>query len=284
MIKSKKFIGMPVISLSEGQQIGKIKELVVDPHSKSVAALLIEQKGWFKDQKFIPYGKVCSVGDDAITIEQSANIQKGASLPEILQLTKDKYQLLNEKVVTENGKVIGMVEEYYVDIFTGDIAGLEVSGSFINSLMSGRAFLDMALVRTIGKELIVTSNDAPDNLVKINGGFKETVKSLKCTGDNLWESTISKTKELTSTINKKLINLKNEKDKNKDKDSPCQCGECTPNKVLPEDNGEQQKSVAAEAPIDQLNNEQPVDDVAPENKNATKEDTGPEDKDDAPRQ
>jgi uncharacterized protein YrrD len=225
MIKSKKFIGMPVISLSEGQQIGKIKELVIDPNSKLVAALLVEQKGWFKDQKFIPYAKVCSVGDDAITIEQSTSIQKGASLPEILQLTKDKYQILDEKVVTESGRVLGLVEEYYVDISTGTIAGLEISGSFINSLMTGRAFLDTTLVRTIGKELIVTSNDAPDNLVKINGGFKETMKSIKSTSDNLWESTVSKTKELTSSINKKLAELKKEKES---KETPCQCNECAP--------------------------------------------------------
>lgn len=227
MLKSKKFIGMPVISLEEGQRIGKIKELVINPTTKVVAALLIEQKGWFKDQKFIPYSKVCSVGNDAITVEQNSSVQKGTSLPEIMQLTKDKYIIVDCKVIAENGTVLGMTEEYFVDAISGEIVGLEISGSFINSFLSGRAFLDVALIRTIGKELIVTSNDAPDSLVKINGGLKETVISLKHTGDNLLESTLSKTKELTSSINKRWDELKKEREK---RNESCQCGHCEEDK------------------------------------------------------
>lgn len=230
MLKSKKFIGMPVISLEEGQRIGKIKELVVNPVTKVVAALLIEQKGWFKDQKFIPYSKVSSVGNDAITVEQSNSVQKGTSLPDIVQLTKNKYNIVDCKVIAENGTVLGMVEEYFVDAMSGEIVGLEVSGSLINSFLSGRAFLDVALIRTIGKELIVTSNDAPDNLVKINGGLKETVISLKHTGDNLLESTLSKTKELTSNINKRWEELKKEREKRNE--SPCHCEQCEDDKFV----------------------------------------------------
>ena len=119
MLKSKKFIGMPVISLEEGQRIGKIKELVVNPTTKVVVALLIEQKGWFKDQKFIPYSKVCSVGNDAITIEQSSSVQKGTSLPDIVQLTKNKFTIIGCKVIAENGTVLGVVEEFFVDAASG---------------------------------------------------------------------------------------------------------------------------------------------------------------------
>ena len=48
MQKSKRFEAMPVISLEEGRQIGTVKGLVVDPAARKVAALIIEQKGWFK--------------------------------------------------------------------------------------------------------------------------------------------------------------------------------------------------------------------------------------------
>lgn len=208
MRKSKKFIGMPVISLAEGQQLGTVKGLVVDPTEQKVAALIIEQKGWFKEQKFAPYGKVRSVGTDAITIDQSAVVEKGASLPDILKLYKDKIAIISCKVLAENGAQLGVVDEYYVDETNGNIVGLELSGTLLNSLMKGKTFLDISFVKTIGKELVVTLNDASENLVKSDGGLQETVKQLKDSTSQLWDSTVQITKELgtkTKEISTKTV-------------------------------------------------------------------------------
>lgn len=196
MRKSKKFIGMPVISLAEGQQIGTVKGLVVNPVDQKISALIIEQKGWFKDQKFAPYGKVRSVGNDAITIGQTGHVEKAASLPEILNLYKERINVIGCKVMAENGTQLGIVDEYYVEETTGAIAGLELSGNLLNSLITGRAYLDISFVRTLGKELVVASNEAIESTVKVDGGLQETVKSLKQNTSHLWESAVQKTKEL----------------------------------------------------------------------------------------
>lgn len=218
MRKSKRFEGMPVISLAEGQQIGTVKGMVVNPASKEVAALIIEQKGWFSEQKFVPYNKVRSVGSDAITIDQSNNVEKGTSLPEIVRLLKDKTEVVSTKVVSEEGTELGYVEEFFVDLETGQICGLEISGKFLSSVIKGKVFLDTSFVRTIGKEIIVTSNEAVDNVVKIDGGLHETVKNIKETTGSIWESTVQiskeighKTIELGSSLNKQLEKMKKEK-------------------------------------------------------------------------
>ncbi|ABO48657.1 PRC-barrel domain protein [Desulforamulus reducens MI-1] len=203
MRKSKKFIGIPVISLAEGQQMGTVKGLVVDPVQQNVAALLIDQKGWFNGQKFVPYNKVRSVGTDAITIDQGAVVEKGTSLPDILKLYKDKVHIIGCKVIVENGSQLGEVVDFFVDEVSGQLVGLEISGNFLNSLLKGRSFLEITFVKTIGKELVVTSSDAMDNLVKIDGGLQETVKQLKESTNQIWETTVQKTKEI-GTITKEL--------------------------------------------------------------------------------
>jgi Uncharacterized protein conserved in bacteria len=152
MRKSKQFVSLPVISLAEGQQIGAIKGLVVNPVQKAVSALLIEQKGWFKEQKYIPFSKVRSIGEDALTIDRRSNAEKGASIPEIVELLKDKAEITGAKLITENGTALGYVDEYYVDLQSGDIVGLEFSGGSLSSWMRGSAFLDINHVRTIGKK------------------------------------------------------------------------------------------------------------------------------------
>lgn len=208
MRKSKRFESMPVISLEEGRQIGHIKSLVVDPAGKKVAALIIEQKGWFKEQRFIPYYKVKSAGSDAITIEKTASVERAASLPDIVKLSREKVGVIGARLVAENGTLLGKVDEYYVDLATGTIAGLEFSGSLLNSFIKGRAFLDTIYVRTLGKEVVVITDEALENIFKLDGGLQETVKSIRETTGQLWENTLQKTKDLGTTLNKSIEKVK----------------------------------------------------------------------------
>lgn len=208
MRKSKRFESMPVISLEEGQQIGHVKSLVVDPAGKKVAALIIEQKGWFKEQRFIPYHKVNSAGSDAITIEKTASVERATSLPDIVKLVREKVGIIGARIVTENGTLLGNVDEYYVDLATGTIAGLEFSGNLLNGLIKGRAFLDTIYVRTLGKEVVVITNEALENIFKLDGGLQETVKNIRETTGQLWENTLQKTKDLGTTLNKSIEKVK----------------------------------------------------------------------------
>jgi len=220
MRKSKQFISMPVISLEEGQQIGIIKGLVVDPGLKKVAALIIEQKGWFNDQKFIPYSKVNSVGDDAVTVKHGTMVQKGGNLPEIISLSKNKVKVSGARIVTENGTLMGEAEDYYVNLATGEMIGIEFSGSFINGLFSGKAFLDINHVTTIGKEMIVCSNQALDEAVKLDGGLQERLRGVKDSTSNLWESTIQRTRELGSNVNNSITKIKRTKKQSEENSTP----------------------------------------------------------------
>ncbi|HPU35923.1 MAG TPA: PRC-barrel domain-containing protein, partial [Bacillota bacterium] len=187
MQKSKRFEAMPVISLEEGRQIGTVKGLVVDPAARKVAALIIEQKGWFKEQRFIPYNRINSVGNDAITIEKSSGIEKAAGIPEIAKLLREKVPINGAKIVTDNGTALGYVDEYYVDLATGTIAGLEFSGSRLDSIIKGHAFIDINYVRTLGKEVIVVSSECLNNIIKLEGGLQETVKNLRESTGQFWE-------------------------------------------------------------------------------------------------
>jgi len=218
MKRSKQLLSMPVISLEEGIQIGKIKGLVVNPVRKKVAALVIEQRGWFKEQKFIPFTKVRSIGDDAVTIDRTNNVEKGVSLPEIVQLVKDRADLLGYKIIAENGTLLGYVDDYYVESFTGEIVGLEFSGSSIGGIIKGKAYIDINYIKTIGKKVIVVTNEALANVVKMDGGLQEALKNVKDTTGQLLGGTLQRTKDLGSSLNNSLEKLKAKKENGKGKD------------------------------------------------------------------
>ena len=212
MRKSKQFVSMPVISLAEGQQVGSIKGLVVNPAKKAVAALIIEQKGWFKDLKFIPFSKVRSIGDDALTIDRRSNAEKGVSLPEIMELLNENHEIAGSKLIAENGTALGNVDEYYVDLESGDIVGFEFSGGPLSTWMKGSAFLDINHVRTVGKKVIICSNDALENIIKMDGGFQEKIRGLRESTGQFWTTTVQKTRDLGSSLNKTLDKVKKERE------------------------------------------------------------------------
>lgn len=238
MRKSKQFQGMSVVSLEEGQQIGSVGGLVINPALKNVAALIIEQKGWFREQKFVHFSKVHSIGDSVITIDRVNRAEKGTSLPEILKLFKERVSITGSRLVAENGTVLGMVEEYYVDLQTGDIVGLEFSGGTVNNLFRGSAFLDINYVRTLGASIIICNNSSLENIVKMDGGLQETLKSFRENTGHLLETTFQKTRDLGKSINQSIEKLRKEKNSNgdsrneeaspecdgKSKEGTCGCG------------------------------------------------------------
>lgn len=209
MRKSRRFISMPIVSIEEGLQIGTIKGLVINPEQMEVAALIIDQRGWFREQKIVPYGKVKNVGGDAITIDQSTQVQKTTSLPEILKLIREKANPIGTKVIVENGTLVGHVDEYYIDEATGKIVVLEISGKLLDNLFKGKAQLAATHIRTMGTDVIVLQNGAQEYLIKVDGGLQDTFSNIKESTAHLWESTKTKTKKLSHNIKEKA------KEKNK---------------------------------------------------------------------
>ncbi len=210
MKPSKKFLSLPIVSLSEGQHIGYVKSLVIDSQSKSLAALVIDPKGFFKDQRIIPYAKVVSVGDDAITIDKGAYVEKSASLPEILNLIKEKLSVIGTRVITQNGKTLGVVEEYFIDPENGKITQIEISGGKIEGLLNGKALLDADYITTIGQDVIVTAKGCENNLIVADKGINDAFKSILHSTSNLATGT---THALGKYLKKDKPNSKKSKDK-----------------------------------------------------------------------
>lgn len=185
MKPSRKFLSLPIISLKEGQQIGYVKSLILDAKEKAVAAVVVDPKGFFKDQRIIPYAKVVSVGDDAITIDKESHVEKSASIPEILELLKEKLGIIGTKVITESGKILGVAEEYYIDEDNGKITKIEVSGGKIGGFLNGKAWLNSDQLVTIGHDVIVAQKGSEEDLTVADKGLNDTLKTFFHTTSHL---------------------------------------------------------------------------------------------------
>jgi len=190
---SRKYLSLPIISLQEGQQIGYVKNLILDPSTKALAAIVVDTKGFFKDQRIIPYSKVISVGEDAITIDKESHVEKTSSLPELLDLVKEKLTIIGTKMVTETGKTLGIAQEYYVDPETGTITQIEISGGKLEGILSGKAWIPAEYIMTIGHDVIISQKGSENALTVADKGLSDSFK-------NLMHSTSHLASETTHTL------------------------------------------------------------------------------------
>ncbi|MGI9952554.1 PRC-barrel domain-containing protein [Moorellaceae bacterium AZ2] len=158
--RSKKLAGMPVISLADGQALGRIRRLLIDHQNLAIAGLILDRKGWFKEQAVIPYSHVNHVGSHAVTVDQASAVVKLSSVPELENLAKNPIPLLGAKVITEDGAVLGVVEDFFFQPQDGKIRYLELKGH----LLQGKSQLPAEVIRTCGRDALIAQAGAENSL------------------------------------------------------------------------------------------------------------------------
>lgn len=153
MKKSNQILGLPIISITDGQQVGSVKSLVINPDKGSIDFLTIEHDDWQVSVKAIPFKKVVGIGEYAVTVESESAIIDLNEIPIANQLVNKKIKINGTKVMTRKGELIGEVTEYYVDEENGQILGAMLK------LPNSEVALSAPAVLTYGKDIIIVKED-----------------------------------------------------------------------------------------------------------------------------
>ncbi len=159
MKKTAEVFGLPVISVLQGMQVGMIRDTVVDPVKKDVAAFVIKDSEWFKSIKVLPFNFVKSIGKDAVVIDKADQVMDIASAKQIEALARQGANVIGSKVVTIGGKSYGRVTEYTFDEVSGSISQCEIEES--GKPMS----VPIDKVITLGKDLLVIAEEGEEALI-----------------------------------------------------------------------------------------------------------------------
>ena len=158
MIKTKEVVGLPVIVLNDGNQIGKVKDIYFDNSSRKVVAIeMAEKAGLFKKvESFILIDKIHSIGKDAVTVEE-VDHSVGSEVSKELGDYKAS-SLIGRNILLENGSTIGKIGEINFNFPEGDILSFAINDPK-NSLFGGeKGTIDIQKVRAIGKDALIVFN------------------------------------------------------------------------------------------------------------------------------
>lgn len=149
---------LPIVSIAEGEEVGVVKDFIIDPTLKAIVAIVIEDPNWYEGAKIISFSLVHSIGDFAITTENASSVVALTGMPELAQLLKKDIRIVGAKIITRGGRLVGFVKEYSIDDRTGEILGLELSSD--SELASpDRNIIPCASIVTIGRDVIIVNED-----------------------------------------------------------------------------------------------------------------------------
>jgi len=149
MKPTKEIIGLRIISILEGTQVGVVKEIVINPKAKTLDFVVVDQPTDIFGAKVIPFADILGLGEFAITIPHPGVIQNVAQNIDAQNLLKQDTRVLGTKVLTKKGQLIGTVTEILINEETGKIAAclFESQGEMHQ--------VDVEQVITLGKELVI---------------------------------------------------------------------------------------------------------------------------------
>lgn len=160
MRQSQQLIGMPIISIMDGKEIGKVKSLLVNPESGKVEFLVIHNERWTLGVKVLPFRQVQGLGDYAVMTESESAVIDLSEDTLANELKTKGVSIIGNRVITAAGQFLGEVVEYYVNAESG-----KVEGCVIEKESNDQQVLNAEFIITMGKEILIVKKESVENLI-----------------------------------------------------------------------------------------------------------------------
>ena len=199
-MNDKQLKGIPVISVSDAEQLGTVERAYLDPEARRIVGFSFHQAGGFLQPESAPLldtSDIQSFGADVLTLANPAMIRGKETANRYAELM-DVDRLHGRQVFTEDGQDLGKIDSVEFDEQSYRLTGFELGSGFFDN---PRPVLVDDIV-TIGPEVIVVRNtvveqrhaeipDAPTAPLDAHadhdttGAFQEQTIELPISGETL---------------------------------------------------------------------------------------------------
>lgn len=178
MKTTQQIIGMPVISISDGNEIGMVKNVIINAAKGTVDFFVIDSGVRSLAGGVIPAGRVLGIGEYALTIQEPDDISDIVKIPAAIELLQKNITVSGTRVLTKKGTLLGEAGDIYIneDDQSYAIVGVE----FIPNkpdLKSG--IIPRSSIITFGKNLLVVNDDVTDMLLDVPGDIDSLAEHQK---------------------------------------------------------------------------------------------------------
>lgn len=170
MIKATDLGGRAVVDMDAAEKLGNVHRVILDPDGRRVAGFVVARGGSLFNagsETTLPASAVHAIGPDAITVRSTGADNAEADRLERLPRVSD---LVGRKVVSQDGQLLGTVDDVLIEPADGRIIGYALEGGSplgkLENLLAGdkrdqrRAYIRADAELRAGQDLIIAPADA----------------------------------------------------------------------------------------------------------------------------
>ncbi len=156
---AQELIGKAIISVEEGQELGKVQDFFLDRDLTELAAVYLGSEGLLsRKESFIKWSDVVTLGQDAIMVKDAGCVIEATDVSEGIESYIRRDEIRDRPVDTPGGTKIGHVGDVILD-GGAKIAGFTLSQTFVSGpIAENRAISRAAVVDTGHEDGVMTAN------------------------------------------------------------------------------------------------------------------------------
>lgn len=170
--------GLAVITVGDGQKIGEVAELYIDPSERRIVRLRIASGGFFGGRKMqVPLSAVQQIGQDAVLLP-NADVLEAEPNEQAIRDLLDFDAFTRLRVVSDHGRLLGTVSGGEFDPADGRLTVIAYLPTGLRSLFGRQILVAISDVITLGKDVVVV----PEAVVHPESAQAEDEQSAEHTG------------------------------------------------------------------------------------------------------
>lgn len=157
----KEILGLRIISVASGTQIGHVKDYVLNPQNGALDFFITDQPNDHFGARVISFTDIVGLGEFALTIPDPQVIQDVARNLPVQELLKQDVRVIGTKVLTKKGQLVGEVKELAVNEETG-----KIESCIYESEAGESREISFQQILTYGKELLIIEPEQTNHQVQ----------------------------------------------------------------------------------------------------------------------
>ena len=158
MKTGRELAGLAVVTLTGGERLGRIADVVFQPSSGQVTGFLVERGGMFSKPQFLAAGGVQGLGADALTIPGAEALTEFDPAGSALDGLASK-PLEGRPVLNPAGTVLGKVADVVVETDTLTVPHLLLATGLLDNALHGRPRLPLSQVQALGADSVIVTQE-----------------------------------------------------------------------------------------------------------------------------
>lgn len=165
----------PVMSITEGIELGTVSDIIIDGENKKVIAFgITKDKLFYKALRVIPFEKISSINEDNILVMSSKDIisYKDFNL-DLEKILQDRINILNT-ICLSGGKKCGTVTEYTIDE-QGNILNCKIICEKTVNVQDINIFAkDYTIMKNTDNTEVISTKKIDNTITKQNESIQKT--------------------------------------------------------------------------------------------------------------